>query len=109
MRDQGSSFDASAFIVVAIQKEHCCLLFAPIHRKMRCLKVQSNLKRADCGKGKAKPAGRAIKGFPKKICKATIFWKEEIPAFKVRQRIYAAPHQMRKVSTSSRDLTRHVP
>ena len=34
---------ASAFIVVAILHEYCRLLFAPIQRKMRYLKVQDNL------------------------------------------------------------------
>jgi len=37
-------------------EKYCCFVIAPIHRKMRYLKVQGNLKRADCGKIKAKPA-----------------------------------------------------
>ena len=39
--------------------KYCCLLFAPIHRKMRYLKVHSNLKRrAECFIVKRTPALR---------------------------------------------------
>ena len=48
---------ALAFFLIAIPQEYCCFVITPIHRKMRYLKVLGNLKRADCGKIKAKPAG----------------------------------------------------
>ena len=50
---------ALAFFLIAIPQEYCCFVITPIHRKMRYLKVHGNLKRVDCGKSKAKPAGRA--------------------------------------------------
>ena len=41
------------------RREYCCLLFAPIHRKIRSLGVQSNLKRrAECFIVKRLPALR---------------------------------------------------
>ena len=56
---------ALAFIVVAYGKYYR-LLFAPTHRKMRYLRVRSNLKPADRFRYKAKPAGNSApitKGF----------------------------------------------
>ena len=36
---------ALAFFLIAIPQEYCCFVIAPIHRKMRYLKVRCNLKR----------------------------------------------------------------
>ena len=38
---------------------HCCFVIAPIHPKIRYLRVRSNLKRADRFRYKAKPAGNS--------------------------------------------------
>ena len=55
--------------------------------------VRSNLKRAGCGRCKAKPAGNTtLKGLPQK----KFLREEEILAFKAQRNIYVALRKMRK-------------